>query len=46
MNIKLFEIVVKFLIQTKATKIFYTPSSEIISAVRLYNSTRVNSAKK
>tara|TARA_E500000331_G_C16921031_1_gene567783 strand:+ start:80 stop:619 length:540 start_codon:yes stop_codon:yes gene_type:complete len=46
MNIKLFEIVIKFLIQTKATKIFYTPSSEIISAVRLYNSTRVNSAKK
>ena len=46
MNIKLFEIVIKFLIQTKSTKIFYTPSSEIISAVRLYNSIRVNSAKK
>ena len=46
MDIKLFELVVRFLIQTKATKMFYTPSSETISAVRLYNSTRVSCAKK
>lgn len=46
MDINSFKIVIRFLIQTKASKIFYTPSTEIISAVRLYNSTRVNSAKK
>lgn len=46
MNIELFKTVVHFLIHTKVTKIFYTPSSDVISAVRLYNSTRVNCAKK
>lgn len=46
MDIKLFKIVIRFLIQTKASKLFYTPSTEIIFAVRLYNSTRVSCAKK
>tara|TARA_B100000214_G_C23955500_1_gene622603 strand:- start:798 stop:1319 length:522 start_codon:yes stop_codon:yes gene_type:complete len=37
--------VVKFTIKTRATKLFITPPTDVINAVRLYNQIRVDKAK-
>ena len=45
MNLESFTVVVRFQIQTKATNIFYTPSQDVINAMRTYNTIRVTKAK-
>lgn len=45
MNIKSFTKVVTFLLHTKSTKTFFTPSSETITSVRNYNQTRAKKAR-
>ena len=45
MDLDSFTVVVRFQIQTKATMVFYTPSQDVITAMRNYNTIRVSKAK-
>jgi hypothetical protein len=45
MDLESFKVVVRFTIQTKGTNTFYTPSQDIINAMRTYNTVRVGKAK-
>lgn len=45
MDVTSFQTVVKFIVQTKATKSFFMPGTEVVNNVRIYNGIRAEKAR-